>query len=45
MAVELCQAACQKLGYVYAGVEYAVECCKLAFLPPPSKCDLTYARV
>ncbi|KAF4635475.1 hypothetical protein G7Y89_g2624 [Cudoniella acicularis] len=24
--VQLCQAACKALGYVYAGVEYAVEC-------------------
>jgi glucan 1,3-beta-glucosidase len=27
MTVKLCQAACKRLGYVYAGVEYAVECC------------------
>jgi glucan 1,3-beta-glucosidase len=32
MTIELCQAACKGSGYVYAGVEYAVECCML-FLP------------
>ncbi|KAH8650653.1 glycoside hydrolase family 55 protein [Tricladium varicosporioides] len=26
MTVESCQAACKGLGYIYAGVEYAVEC-------------------
>jgi hypothetical protein len=28
MTVEACQAVCQGLGFVLAGVEYADECCK-----------------
>lgn len=31
MTVELYRAACKDLGYVYAGVEYAVECCNFPF--------------
>lgn len=31
MTLELCQAACEDLGYVYAGVEYAVQCCNFPF--------------
>lgn len=27
MTVEECQATCSNKGYVYAGVEYGVECC------------------
>jgi len=30
MTVEFCQAGCKGLGYIYAGVEYGVECCKSA---------------
>jgi hypothetical protein len=32
MTIELCQKACDSLGYNYAGVEYAVECCMYPFL-------------
>ena len=28
MTIELCQSACLAAGYVFAGVEYANECCE-----------------
>ena len=28
MTVELCTSACQAANFIYAGVEYAQECCK-----------------
>lgn len=28
MTIEACQATCQALGYIFAGVEFAQECCK-----------------
>jgi WSC domain len=33
--IETCQAACKAAGYLLAGIEYANECCKPPFHPPP----------
>jgi hypothetical protein len=34
MSVAACTAACDAGGYMYAGVEYAAECCELALSSP-----------